>query len=315
MPEPSRPAAPFARAPIQWGRPPQVVFQAGPLPRGERLDPLPEPPKAPVPRPIVRPAPGFGGSIHSGSMIPRARPAPATGPVPTPAAPRPVAAPLPDIAPTPRPPVEPIAAATPTFAPPPRLDSLPEPEPTVVKSPIFKTTDAVADVVPERATERVVVTRHASSRMPLYAGIAAVAVIGVASAVWFATRPDTASVPATPAPTVPLDAAVPVPFPAASAPVAEAVPIEAVPAPVVPARTPTPAATTERPVTSPTPRPAPAPTVQAPPSPPSPTPQSEPPAPVIVVAPLAPAGPPPTVAQAPQVDPDAPIVTRPQPLE
>ncbi|MDP2765322.1 MAG: hypothetical protein Q8O54_10860, partial [Brevundimonas sp.] len=51
---------PFRR-PVVWGRPPATVFRAGPLPRGERLAPLPEPPRA-------RPAAG----ILSGSMIPRA---------------------------------------------------------------------------------------------------------------------------------------------------------------------------------------------------------------------------------------------------
>ena len=34
---------PFRR-PVTWGRPPQTVFRAGPLPTAERLPPLPEPP-------------------------------------------------------------------------------------------------------------------------------------------------------------------------------------------------------------------------------------------------------------------------------
>ncbi|MGQ3376372.1 MAG: hypothetical protein ACT6TC_15190, partial [Caulobacteraceae bacterium] len=71
---------PFRRA-VQWGRPPATTFRAGPLPKGERLPPLPEPPKA-APRPA-------GPGIFSGSMIPQARPRPA--------APRP--APEPDRAP------------------------------------------------------------------------------------------------------------------------------------------------------------------------------------------------------------------------
>ena len=37
---------PFARRPVTWGRAPATVFRAGPLPKGERLPPLPEPPKS-----------------------------------------------------------------------------------------------------------------------------------------------------------------------------------------------------------------------------------------------------------------------------
>ncbi|MDO9588861.1 MAG: hypothetical protein Q7J13_13125, partial [Brevundimonas sp.] len=54
---------PFRR-PMIWGRPPATVFRAGPLPKGERLPPLPEPPRA-----------GSAAGILSGSMIPRAAPA------------------------------------------------------------------------------------------------------------------------------------------------------------------------------------------------------------------------------------------------
>ncbi|HVL42398.1 MAG TPA: hypothetical protein VM348_09590, partial [Brevundimonas sp.] len=57
---------PFRR-PVVWGRPPATVFRAGPLPRGAALPPLPEPPRAPQPRPA-------GPGIFSGSMIPRAAP-------------------------------------------------------------------------------------------------------------------------------------------------------------------------------------------------------------------------------------------------
>jgi len=186
--DPVRPTAPFARAPVQWGRPPQVVFQAGPLPRGQRLDPLPEPPKAAAPRPVARPAPSFGGSIHSGSMIPRARP-PATGPVPGTVAPqsKPQPRALAPEQPRTLTSATPIAA-TPTVAPQPRPE--PRPEPVVASSPILEATAPVVDVSPEPARRRVAAARRSSGRMPLYAGIAAAAVVGVATVGWFATRPE-----------------------------------------------------------------------------------------------------------------------------
>ena len=53
---------PFRR-PMTWGRPPATVFRAGPLPKGERLPPLPEPPRR-----------SAGANILSGSMIPHATP-------------------------------------------------------------------------------------------------------------------------------------------------------------------------------------------------------------------------------------------------
>ncbi len=55
---------PFRR-PVNWGRAPGAVFRAGPLPRGERLPPLPEPP-----RPAAR-------GILNGSLIPGPAPVPA----------------------------------------------------------------------------------------------------------------------------------------------------------------------------------------------------------------------------------------------
>ncbi|MGZ9101145.1 MAG: hypothetical protein ACXW3O_15710, partial [Brevundimonas sp.] len=82
---------PFRR-PVVWGRPPQTVFRAGPLPKGGRLPPLPEPPRR-----------AAGAGILSGSMIPRATPAPqAAGPVVA-RAPEPRPTPAPRPAPEPRP--------------------------------------------------------------------------------------------------------------------------------------------------------------------------------------------------------------------
>ncbi|HEY0598539.1 MAG TPA: hypothetical protein VGD32_00440, partial [Brevundimonas sp.] len=88
---------PFRR-PISWGRPPATVFRAGPLPKGERLPPLPEPP---APDPLSgTPVRSNPAAILRGSMIPQA----ATRPAPAPerasfAEPSPRPAP----APTPRP--------------------------------------------------------------------------------------------------------------------------------------------------------------------------------------------------------------------
>ncbi|MBU3970964.1 MAG: energy transducer TonB, partial [Alphaproteobacteria bacterium] len=64
---------PFRR-PVVWGRPPATVFRAGPLPKGERLPPLPEPPR-------MQMAPG----VLTGSLIPRAAPAAPAAPAPAPA--------------------------------------------------------------------------------------------------------------------------------------------------------------------------------------------------------------------------------------
>ncbi|MGH7028635.1 MAG: hypothetical protein ACREEF_15000, partial [Brevundimonas sp.] len=72
-------SVPFARRQVQWGRPPQTVFRAGPLPRGTGLmPPLPEAPK-PAPRPAAsRPA---SGGVFSGSLVPQRRaPQPAAAP-------------------------------------------------------------------------------------------------------------------------------------------------------------------------------------------------------------------------------------------
>ena len=69
---------PFARRPVTWGRAPTTVFRAGPLPKGERLPPLPEAPKS-------TPARASRAGILNGSMIPRAAPGPRPAPTSTPA--------------------------------------------------------------------------------------------------------------------------------------------------------------------------------------------------------------------------------------
>ncbi|MBB5747314.1 hypothetical protein [Brevundimonas variabilis] len=315
-PVPARSATPFVRAPMQWGRPPQVVFQAGPLPRGQRLEPLPETPSQPPPRPVapqVRQASAFGGSIHSGSLIPRARPSAATGPLPTSAPARPTPTPTPEAVAAPLPPraEAPVATRAPQTPPPPPAEPAPSTR-LAVEAPAFESSAPPADGVQNPPSVRA----RPASRTPIYAGIAAVAVIGVAAAAWFAFRPGSATTPEIPVPA----ASITTP-PAAPAQVAASVPdvepdpaepnaVEAPPPASPIASGPSPSATpaSNRPVAA---------IRTASPARTESVPSSQPQAPAIVVAPLepVPAGPPPTVAQPSQTDPDAPILTRPQPLD
>lgn len=69
--------APFQRGQIVWGRPPQAVFRAGPLPRDEGLARLlAMPPHPAPPKPMVRGSQAAGGtkSIVGGSNIPQGAP-------------------------------------------------------------------------------------------------------------------------------------------------------------------------------------------------------------------------------------------------
>ena len=75
-------STPFARRPVQWGRPPQTTFRAGPLPRGAGLmpprieTPRAEVPKAEAPKPApAAPRPTSGG-VFSGSLVPQRRSTP-----------------------------------------------------------------------------------------------------------------------------------------------------------------------------------------------------------------------------------------------
>lgn len=301
---------PFRR-PVTWGRPPETVFRAGPLPRGGTLAPLPEPPKA---------APARPSGILSGSMIPRAAPAPAR-PASAPAAPAPIAT-----APAPQAPVTPAATLV---EPDLTVRPLPEPEPApapivapVAAPPVAPRIDTLPDAVvvgPPRALEAASARGTSSGRLPLYAGGAAAALAAVAVGGWFLTRspagaPAT-SVPPAPAlaaPTVPLDAAPVEPAPVETATPAQPEPAEVVPAPATTTRAAPPPATTSAPV-----RAAPAPSQAQAPAQPTPSPVVAPP-PVIVTQPLPepePVTPPPTAAERPSADPDAPITTRPQPLD
>ncbi|MBU2126188.1 MAG: hypothetical protein KJ679_09270, partial [Alphaproteobacteria bacterium] len=164
---------PFRR-PVVWGRPPATVFRAGPLPRGERLAPLPERPRAPV-----------GPGILSGSMIPRAAPAPAQSQAQTqatvPATARAPEAPAPAAAvPTPDLTVRPLPAAEPDPVPNPA--PVPRPAPAPVPPVVAATEPAARPLAPVAAVRKPV------NRTPLYAGIALAAVTVLALGSWIWTR-------------------------------------------------------------------------------------------------------------------------------
>ena len=330
---------------LEWGRPPQPTFRAGPLPAAvnrlgaaplparksrpvasaeppasarvaEQLSmPMPEAPPTPtraqpkadpaglVAKPARAPTARPGGGIFSGSLVPQAaRPASAPTPAATPAPATPAA---PEPAPAPRP--APVADAV--------LRPLPEasrPVAPVAASDLVVPTTRPAPAV--AAPSAVVRPSTGPRRWPLYAG-AALAVLAVgAGVVWMLTRPEP------PVPTVETTAPVSTPVfetPTASStapvetpsevtvPVAPTASVSA-PETDVPARAPT------APLSRPTTQPA-APVTTAAPPPVvilAPPPVAEPdPAPVEV-----PVGPPPTAARPQANDPDAPIVTRPQPL-
>jgi hypothetical protein len=309
----ARPAdpAPFVRRQVQWGRPPSTVFHAGPLPKGPAMSPLAEPaPVRTAPQGVPR-----TGSILQGSMIPTAAP---RKPVVSPSEPEwveealtapVVAAP---VIPAPR-----VEAARPVRAPEPVrrevLDPLPVPpskvEPVGAAAPVA----VEAPVAPAYAKTKA----QRPSRTPLYVGAAVVVLALAAGGVWMATRSSAPEAPV--AATAPAAAIAP----AAESTVIETAPVATTPVAETPAVTaPAPAAT--RPATT-TVRTPPAPVaatprgVQRPPVATSPT--SQPAAPPaitvqpLVVTPPPVQTPPPTAARTAPVDPDAPISTRPQPLD
>ncbi len=124
---------PFVRGRIVWGRPPETVFRAGPLPRAPQTWGQPAPSSAPQPRPA--------GNILTGSMVPpRAAPAPERELLP---GERPLA-PDPDAAP--ETPVEP-AAAKPRRARKTAPLATPEVETPVVEAPAVETPIVEAPIV------------------------------------------------------------------------------------------------------------------------------------------------------------------------
>jgi Meckel syndrome type 1 protein len=381
-PGPSQGASsePFVRGRIVWGRPPETVFRAGPLPRPPQSWTQPMRPQPPRPAAPPRPA----GDIFTGSMIPRAAPETAFD-IPPVVEPEPVAEPPPteDAVAKPRRSrkattakaarvAEPAADASvvqeaPAAEPePPVVEAYVEPEPEAPAEPILETivepepvrpaarpAPAVEIIVEPEAPEQIdtmpppLSTAQGQTADPraipsvvvtptLYAQVGAViekvktndtwriaAVVGavavIAGFVWVATLPvgdapvlDMDAPPpaapgaeaplvveAAPVPTSDIAAAPPATAAASAPPVVE----RARPAPIAPSAPPTrPAATTDGPTTAP----APTPRTVAPPVAEPVTP------PVIDTAPLVVE--PPTAATPAPTDPDAPIATRPQPL-
>lgn len=263
------------RRTMTWGRPPATVFRTGPLPKGGALPPMTGPGPSAPPR---RPA---GPGILSGSMIPRAEPVPRDAGLVIARAPepRPVQSP-------------PDAAARPNAA----VESRP---PTPIQPAAAVAAPVSAAVEPAHRT---------SSRTPLYAGLAVAAVAVLAFGGWMLTRgPGATPEPAaSPADVGPDDVAPALLTPIAESAPAGSTPVEPAPGPVAAPATPVPAATE---VAEPRPVPS-VPSRVA-------SPVAEPAAAPVVPPPveIAPAGPPPTAAEPPPSDPNAPIATRPQPLD
>lgn len=316
-PPSDRPTEPFARGRIQWGRPPQQVFRVTPLSGAGAA--------SPTPRPVPRAASGAG--ILTGSMIPPKRTATPTEPVeaaasetivpppPLEAEPAPVVEPTfepiaPEPEPQPRPELvaaEPLAqeiviepeAAEPAVTVPPPLSGEAQPTarprelPSVVVTPTLYASMGAA--VQEVAK---------GGRWTIAAGVVALLIIG--GFIWLATLPAPQPVAGGPTPLAagappiietPLIQEAPPPAAATSAPP----PSAPAPATVPAASSPAPEATAPR-------RPA-----QAPAAPIVIAPRQTAPRPYIETAPLV--IDPPTPAVPANPDPDAPIATRPQPLD
>lgn len=352
---PTAAPAPFKRGQIVWGRPPQTVFRAGPLPRDEglaRLMAMPPHPEAPKPKVKGSTAVGIGGSIMGASNIPQ-KPtmiqpdAKAAQTQQSPQRATPAAAPLsarPGLMTGSLVPGAGVVKSKPQAEtqPAPQPEPAPEPKDAMVEAstaePIY--TLEVEPVVAKRrpvASEATAATpvdsRRKPSRLMIVATAALVAAAG-AAAVWWSQKNGPDSVPDAVAPaTVPVE----VTAPDVAAPVETTVPATTVETPTEVAPAPvaavTPATTASAPVTQ---RPQTAPTTHAPTKiapantaaatqptrtvPPIttmvPRPEPSTPAPVVVAPPAETVqGPPPTAAAPTQSDPDAPVVTRPQRLD
>ena len=351
-PLPRGPLAPLPPMPRMLGQtreePSSAPVSTGPATTMAPATPRPFPVKqAQSPMTPARPGAPTGGGFYNHSMIPKARSGavPPVAPLATPSVAEPAAMPpveateVPTSAPVwPDATVRPLPEAAPVAARP--IDSLtgqpPEtlPEPVVASSPNLDF-DRPAAAAPEKApvVPAYARSRHktGATRTPLYigAGVVLIAVIGAGA--WFlrpqptvAPNPAEATVPVS---TQPLLPAVPppvvepdsIPVPAASS--TSDAPVVAPAASPAPVRPPTARPTTVQPATTPATRPVTRPTVQPQPAPARPAPtaiQTAPTrAPQIVVAPIVapPASPPPTAARSQSTDPNAPISTRPQPLD
>ena len=346
----------FQRGRIVWGRPPEVVFRAGPLPRDEGMARLmamgPHPqPKGPSVKGSVAAGNPMGGG---GSNIPQAaRPAGAAAPVqpaqPQSAAPKPARqpaplggfsnVPMPRREPAPKPVASPEVLKPVAEAEPVRTEPVQpavaheEPmsvlEPVVAKRKPQTVTAEDAVIVPAARTTQASSTKSSSRKFLWLAGAAVVAIAG--AVLWLNREP---------APSEPVMAPVET-APSETAPLAETSPVEAIepeaaapatpeptqPAPVASAQTPAKAPAAAPQTRTPTSTPAPVATAPRAPAPAAPVvrtpeavvvqaPVAQPPAQAPVVqAPVAQDGPPPTQAERQNVDPDGPVVTRPQKLD
>lgn len=290
-----RPPSP---APIDWRRSAAPVFRAGPLPGGESLDPIPQPPR-PAP---ARPAASRPVNLFRDSLVPQA-PRPAVPTLPS-AAPDPGPSKRPDLTVRPLPPTPRVGSPAPTASPArvqPQTAAAPLPPRPPEDSPVV--VPAFARSTPRRGPSR-----------PVMIGGAVAAVMAAGLAIWLLV-PRTAQAPAAP-PAV--DASAPLPVPSTEAPVT-AVPVQPVEAfesvtDQAPAAVATPPAAARE--AAPAPAPAAARPVTSEPEPSVEEATAPPPAPVIDTAPLvqpttqAPAEPP-AAEPAPRTDGET-ILTRPR---
>lgn len=301
---------------VVWGRPPQVTFRAGPLPRDEglaRLMAMPPHPQPPKPKITGSTVTGAGAGGFSNVPQPQRQPTAPAGPANAPVQASKAGifgnslVPPPAAKPKPAAPVAPVA---------------PKVEPAVEKPIELEPITVFAKAAPD-ASPAMPVSRPAAQRGPgLWIGVGAFVIAAGAAAIWWSSRSPE------PAATVPVTStevsASEVVAPEAAAPIVEDTIVAQEPvasAPVAPA---TSAPAQARPVSEPnraatTPaRPQPTPT-RAPVS--QPLPEASTPPPVVVVAPtdvVTPPvvdGPPPTVARPAETDPNAPVVTRPAKLD
>ncbi|MBU2380873.1 MAG: hypothetical protein KJ824_17095, partial [Alphaproteobacteria bacterium] len=174
-------AQPFARGRIQWGRPPQPIFQVGPLPRA-----------AGGVANIASPPGRTGAGILRGSMVPPAAPVEPPPPPEAEVAPEPVADTVASPEPKPEPEPEPVTAPAEIVA------EVEEAEPAVTVPPPLS--GEAAPVAEPRRLPSVVVTPA------IYAGVSAaiqkvtgkdrwvivaavVAVLVTGGFIWLATLP------------------------------------------------------------------------------------------------------------------------------
>lgn len=344
----------FRKGYVIWGRPPQVTFRAGPLPRDEglaRLMAMPPHPRPSGPRVTGSSAAG-GGSARSG-LGQSGSPLSGSSNVPRAAAPGGAGKPAASgsifgnslVPPAARPKPQPEVAEAGDVTPPAAVTNVSDAGTTPAAVATAGATTAPVEpettihelppVVARRSAETVEVAPVAASRsagkrsLGPWIAIGAIVLAGGAAALWWDSRdksPEVAA-PIDAAPEGPVTAPAEIETPAAEGSAADQV-VSPSPEPVAPAASQAassaPVATPARaPVSPPAPGPASARAQRPAPAQTAPARQAAPastPAPVVVVAPPAETapvveGPPPTAARPAQTDPDAPVVTRPTPLD